>query len=113
MSDKLWKQNERWWAAWLTKVTGKTALRRPINGRGSEADVEHEDFPTECKERQTVPQWMIKALDQSEEAMTRVDQTPVVQVHVKNKNHEDDIIMMRLSTFERLINHNPRQKRKK
>lgn len=103
MSDKLWKQNERWWARWLTEKTGKKARRLPINGRGSQADVTHPNYPTECKERGTIPSWIIKALDQSEAAVTNDAETPVVQIHVKNKPHEDDIILMRLSTFERFI----------
>jgi hypothetical protein len=87
----------------LTEKTGKQANRNPINGRGKEADVSHPNYPTECKERGTIPSWIIKALDQSEDAMTNENETPVVQIHVKNKPHEDDIILMRLSTFERFI----------
>lgn len=110
MSDKLWKQNERWWARWLTEVTGKEAKRNPINGRGKEADVSHPDYPTECKERQTIPAWIIKALDQADCAIKNEEETPIVQVHVKNKPHEDDIILMRLHTFERFISPSRRRK---
>lgn len=103
MSDKLWKANERWWAAWLTKTTGKLAERVPINGRGKEADVKHPDYPTECKERGTIPSWILKALEQADQAIRNENETPIVQVHVKNKPHEEDIILMRLKTFERFI----------
>lgn len=104
MSDKLWKANERWWAARLTEVTGLPAHRNPINGRGKLADVSHPNYPTECKERQTIPAWIIKALDQSEDARTNDGETTIVQIHVKNKPHEQDIIMMRLPAFESFIN---------
>lgn len=104
MADKLWKANERWWAAYLTQLTGTPAHRNPINGRGKLADVSHKDYPTECKERGTVPSWIIKALDQAEDARTNGEETVVVQIHVKNKPHEQDIIMMRLPTFESFIN---------
>lgn len=108
--DKLWKQNERWWAKWLTETTGIEARRLPINGRGSQADVTHPNYPTECKERGTVPSWILKALDQSEKAIKNEDETPIVQIHIKNKPHEEDIILMRLKTFERFIKPSSRRK---
>lgn len=104
MTDKLWKANERWWARRLTKITGKQAVRLPINGRGNQPDVDHPQYPTECKERKVIPQWLLKALDQADGGVTTDDQTPIVQVHMKNTSHEEDFVCMRLSSFERIVN---------
>jgi hypothetical protein len=109
VADKLWKANERWWAKRLTDLTGKEARRLPINGRGKQPDVLHPDYPTECKERETIPAWITKALDQSEETIKNGEETPIVQIHLKNQNHEKDIVMMRLPTFERFVNPNKRR----
>ena len=112
MADKLWKVNERWWAKRLSYITGIEAKRLPINGRGKQPDVDHPIFPTECKERQVIPQWLLKALRQADEGATKEGQTPIVQVHMKNTPHEDDFICIRLSNFERLVHSSGQCKRR-
>lgn len=71
----------------------------------------HPNYPTECKERQTIPAWIMKALDQADQAVKNPEETPIVQVHVKNKPHEEDIILMRLGTFERFIKPSTRNRK--
>jgi hypothetical protein len=108
MIDFCWNQNERWWAKHLTKITGLEARRLPINGRGNQPDVEHPLYPTECKERKVIPQWLLKALRQADGGVTTKEQTPIVQVHMKNTPHTEDFICIRLSNFEKLIDPNKR-----
>lgn len=113
MTDKLWKVNERWWAKYLTSITGQLAVRLPINGRGNQPDVDHPQYPTECKERKVIPQWLLKALSQADGGVKSDDQTPIVQVHLKSTPHEEDFVCMRLSSFEKLVHHSSQPRRSK
>lgn len=75
--------------------------RVPITGRvrGSAPDVAHTWLAIEIKLRENYPQWLSNAMEQAE-ASRRGSQLPVAILHKKYKNHDDDLIVMRLSEFE-------------
>lgn len=92
MTDKLWKSVERRVAAFLG------GIRVPITGRqrGATPDVEHPFFSIEVKHRETMPFWILDAMDQAD-AVGRADRLPLVVLHMKGQAIEDSLTVMRLS----------------
>ena len=56
----------------------------------------------ECKSRQSLPQWLSHAFEQLRSSR-HPDRIHVVQLHLHRKRHLDDLIMMTLDTFIRLL----------
>ena len=98
MSDKLWKQNERETAK---RLGGK---RVPITGRqrGDQPDIEHGALSIECKHRNVIPNWIKDAIDQAVASIKNPEQVPIVQVHEKGANRDNDLIIMRMIDFQAL-----------
>jgi hypothetical protein len=99
MSDKLWKQAER---AIAKRLKG---VRIPVDGkyRGHSPDVACDDLVVEVKERKCLPKWMLDALDQAKSAAIGSGLVPVVVMHPKGARHDDDVVLLRLEVFERLL----------
>ena len=90
MADKLWKQHERRTARLLG------GERVPVSGRGDGPDVAHPWLSIECKHRRTLPQWLLKALDQAKRA-AKGEQLPVAILHEQGRR--DSLVVMTLSDF--------------
>lgn len=54
----------------------------------------------EVKERQTLPEWILEAIEQAESASDF--KTPVAILHQKGMKHQDDLVVMRLKDFLKL-----------
>lgn len=88
-----WKDNER---AIAKQFNG---TRVGVTGKATE-DVSQEKFSIECKARKNFAlyDWMKQAVHNCPDG-----KTPIVQLHIKNKSHKNDLIAMRLSDFQKLI----------
>jgi hypothetical protein len=82
------------------------AVARILNGErisnkhlgASCADVVAGAFSVECKEREKIPLWLIRAIEQSERN-ARGGRTAIVELHEKGQRYYDDLVIMRLSSF--------------
>lgn len=92
MADKLWKQAERK----LAELLG--GKRVPITGRqrGSAPDIAHDVFSIEVKHRQTLPSWILDAMNQAD-ASNDGSQISIVLLHEKHQKYEDSLTLIRLS----------------
>jgi len=93
--NKLWKSCER---AIAKKIGGK---RNPITGRqrGDVADIEHEILSPEIKHRNKLPGWLHDAMAQAIASVKKSEQTPIVILHEKGKDHDNDYLLIRLGDF--------------
>jgi len=95
MGDKLWKQTERAIARRLGGVrVGPTGDSGP--------DILAPHLAIEVKERQALPQWLLRGLAQAEEGATD-GRVGVLVLHRKGQRHDDDIACLRLRDLERLL----------
>ena len=92
MPDKPWKRTERTIAALLG------GQRLPVSGRGDRPDVQHPWLAVEVKHRRTLPQWLLDALRQAEQAATP-EQLPVVVLHQRGQRYADSLVVVRLKAF--------------
>jgi hypothetical protein len=94
MSDSRWKATERKIAALLG------GRRVPVSGRGrgDAPDVAHPWFAIECKDRATLPAWLLDALAQAE-ASAQPDQLPVAVLHRAGDRHDHALVVLRLVEF--------------
>lgn len=92
MTDKLWKQAERRIASLLG------GERVPVTGRrrGDAPDIEHAQFAVEVKHRQSLPSWLMDAMNQADECNPG-DKISVVILHEKGKNYGESLVLLRLS----------------
>ncbi len=100
MSNPQWKRVERQIAAMLggrrVPVTGRT--------RGDAPDIEHPAYSVEVKSRNTIPQWLLEALQQAT-ASARDNRVPVVIIHRNGARYSDALVVVRLSDFQRITRH--------
>lgn len=92
MGDKLFKQVERAIARYFG---GK---RNPVHGSGPKADVSTPTLSIEVKERASLPNWLIKAIVQSE-ANCEEGKLPIVVLHRKYDDHDKDLVIIRAKDF--------------
>ncbi|GIV60031.1 MAG: hypothetical protein KatS3mg043_1120 [Rhodothermaceae bacterium] len=95
MPEKSWKRTER-------KVAERLGGRRvPVTGRsrGDVPDVDHAWLSIEIKHRSRLPSWIEDALRQAE-AAARDGQLPVAILHERGRNHDQDLVVLRLRDFE-------------
>lgn len=91
MSDKLWKKIER-------KVANALGgVRVPVTGRqrGSAPDIEHDLFSIEVKHRETLPEWLMDAMEQANMSRTG-DKLPMVVLHQKGQPIIECLTVMKL-----------------
>ncbi|QXD15808.1 hypothetical protein GQ464_002345 [Rhodocaloribacter litoris] len=95
MPEKSWKRTERAVAA---RLNGR---RVPVTGRsrGDAPDVDHRWLAIEIKHRTRLPAWIEDAVCQAE-AAAREDQLPVAILHQKGRDHDRDLVVLRLADFE-------------
>ncbi|GIV60277.1 MAG: hypothetical protein KatS3mg043_1366 [Rhodothermaceae bacterium] len=95
MPEKPWKRTERRVAE---RLGGK---RVPVTGRsrGDAPDVAHAWLSIEIKHRQRLPAWIEDAMRQAE-AAARDGQLPVAVLHERGRNHDRDLVVLRLADFE-------------
>lgn len=72
-----------------------------VTGRAG-CDVAVQDFAIECKERASLPAWLVGAAEQAER--NAGGRMPVVILHQFGEHHARDLVVMRLAVFERLVN---------
>lgn len=91
MSDKRWKATERK----IAELLG--GERVPVTGRqrGSAPDIQHPFFSIEVKDRQSLPDWILDAMNQADESNPG-DKTPIVVLHQKGMKTEDGLTIVRL-----------------
>ena len=87
-----WKRHE---LAIAKRLGGKRA--GPTGRTGP--DVLHPHLGIECKERHTLPKWLINAMAQCVGA-SATWQLPVVILHQLGQRHDDDLVVMRLADWE-------------
>ena len=96
-------------ALWVRDMSWKDLERvaaRRLNGKRTgnlgvaAADVVSDRLSIECKSRESLPKWLTGAVEQ---AVRNIEdgRVPVVVLHQKHRRHDDDLVMMRLSDFER------------
>ena len=91
MTDKAWKAAERA----IAKVLG--GQRVGCTGEAT-PDVEHAWLAAEVKTRATFPSWLTLAMVQAGRNAAK-DKLPIVVLHQKGWNHDDDLVLMRLADF--------------
>ena len=88
---KTWKRHE--------KRTAKALGGERVSGPWREgADVVADWIVAECKSREKLPQWIIKAVQQAMDAAGEY-QLPVAVLHQKYQRSENDLVVMRLGDF--------------
>jgi len=94
MGDQRWKATERKIAALLG------GRRVPVSGRGrgDQPDIAHPWLAIECKDRATLPAWLLDALDQAE-ASASAEQLPVAVLHRAGDRHDHALVVLRLADF--------------
>jgi len=90
--NKLFKSHEREIAR---RVQGQRV------GQYGGADVVTDDLAIECKSRKKLPSWLTMAMDQAERNANPM-QRAVVHLHEKNNQYDNDLVLMRFSTFQTL-----------
>ena len=90
MPDKRWKATERKIAALLG------GRRVPVSGRGrgDQPDIAHPWLAIECKDRATLPAWLLDALAQAEGSAS-ADQLPVTVLHRAGDRHDRALMVLR------------------
>lgn len=93
-----WKKTELYLAKRLKGV------RVPITGRarGSTPDIEHPILSLEIKHRASIPKWIYDALDQAIKSK-KTGQVPTVIIHESGRNHDQDLVVLTLSEFEKFL----------
>lgn len=94
MGDKRWKATERKVAALL----GGRPVPVSGRGRGDAPDVAHPWLSIECKDRATLPLWLLDALDQAEQSATSA-QLPAAFLHRAGDRLDAALVVLRLSDF--------------
>ena len=86
-----WKAVERA----IAKVLRGTRI--PVSGRqrGDSADIEHPFFSVEVKHRETLPDWILDALDQAKKSK-RGSRIPLAVLHGKGMKYEESLAFMEL-----------------
>jgi hypothetical protein len=94
MSDQRWKATERRIAVLLG------GRRVPVSGRarGDQPDVTHPWLSIECKDRATLPAWLLEALRQAEAAALGT-QLPIAVLHQAGARHDQALVVLRLADF--------------
>ncbi len=67
-------------------------------GRGDQPDIAHPWLSIECKDRATLPAWLLDALIQAEDCATP-DQLPVAVLHQAGDRHDSALVVLRLHDF--------------
>lgn len=91
MANKLWKHVERE----IAKLFGGT--RNPITGRVRDKglpDIEHDKFSIEVKHRESLPSWLVDAMDQAIQSKRSPEHIPIVVLHQKGVKYEDSIVLI-------------------
>lgn len=94
MTDPRWKATERRIAALLG------GRRVPVSGRarGDAPDVRHAWLSIECKDRASLPAWLLDALWQAEASATAT-QLPIAVLHEAGRRHDRALVVLRLGAF--------------
>lgn len=102
MADKLWKSAERKIASLLG------GQRVPITGRqrGSAPDIAHPTLSLEVKHRESLPDWLMDALEQADMANDG-EKISTVILHQKGMKYEDCLTLIRLSDLVKLLDKRP------
>ena len=95
MGDKLWKATER-------AIAKRLQGQRVGNTGQATPDVETSWACVECKERQALPQWLLRGLALAEEGATD-GRVGVLVLHQKGEPHARDVACLRLADLERLL----------
>ena len=74
---------------------------RNVGIAGAE-DLVGKTLVVEAKERENLPKWLLHAFDQLRE-QDHPEKIHVVQIHLLRRKHLNDIIMMTMKTFIRLL----------
>lgn len=92
MADKTWKKVERK----VAELLG--GERVPVTGRfrGSAPDVTHKFLSLEVKHRDSLPGWILEAMEQAD-AANNGKQVSTVILHQKGMKFTDSLTVMRLS----------------
>lgn len=85
------------------KQTERTIAKRLPGGRrtghqGATADVQTDWLSCECKHRQSVPQWLTDAMQQSKRN-AQPDQLAIVIVHQEGDRHSNDLVFLTFGDF--------------
>jgi len=102
--DHRWKAAER---AIAQRLGGD---RVPVNGRGNTPDIAHPWLAIEVKDRERLPIWLRRALDQAQ-AGARPGQLPVAVLHEAGRRHDDDLVVLRLADFKTWFGDMPKRER--
>jgi hypothetical protein len=99
MPEQPWKATERR----VAELLG--GRRRPINGRGLEADIEHSMFAVEVKRLTAHFQWLDKAFAQAEQAATiGPRKIPMVVLHYSGTQAgASAYVVLRMPGFQELM----------
>ena len=92
------KSNQRAFAKLLKKIDPSV---KNIGIAGAE-DLLGDYVVVECKERQSLPKWLLHAFRQLREEEHK-DKIHVVQIHLLRQRHLNDLILMTVKTFIRLL----------
>ena len=94
MPERRWKATERKIAALLG------GRRVPVSGRGrgDAPDVAHPWLSIECKDRTSLPAWLLEALAQAEASATPL-QLPNAVLHAAGERHAQALVVLRLADF--------------
>lgn len=74
--------------------------RVPISGRGDGPDIEADHLAIEVKSRKSFPKWLEYAMAQAVKGANE-DQLPMVVLHKINHRHDDDLIVVKLSEWQK------------
>lgn len=98
MTDKSWKRAER-------EVARRLGGRRiPVSGRqrGDAPDIEHLTLSIEVKHRESLPAWLLDAMDQAR-ASCRDEQLAIAVLHQRGMRYEQSLVVIDLSSLARLL----------
>lgn len=90
---KTWKRTER---AIAKRMGGR---RVPVSGRAGQPDIAHPWLSVEVKHRRRLPQWLLQAVRQAEQA-ARPGQLPIAVLHQHGQRYGDSLVVLRLKAFE-------------
>jgi hypothetical protein len=78
--------------------------RVPVSGRarGDAPDVAHQRLSIEVKSRKTLPAWLLDALAQAQ-AASGDERLPVAILHQDHKPYRDDLVVVGLADFVRML----------
>jgi hypothetical protein len=86
-----WKQHER-------RVAQATGGKRTSRPWGDLPDTESDWLVTECKARQKLPQWIVKAVASAKRHATAA-QLPIAVLHEKGRHQKNDLVVMAFEDF--------------